>query len=75
MNLYYTHPVQVKYWDLENKNYRGGLVYHDYLIRGCDALVIPLTQFFQTCSDHGFEPDDAIIELAWLNLNEAILGD
>ena len=75
MNLYYTHPVQVRYWDLESKNYKGGIVYQDYLISGVDGQVIPLNELFQNCQECGFEPDDVVIELAWLDLNQEILGE
>ena len=74
MNLYYTHPVQVRYWDLESKNYQGGIVYQDYLICGVDGQVVSLNKFFQSCQECGLDVDDVVIELAWLNLSQEILG-
>ena len=49
-------------------------MYQDYLISGLDGQIISLNKLFQSCQESGFDVDDVVIELAWLNLSQEILG-
>ena len=71
--LYYAHPVQVKYWDAECHKYFGGIAYRDFLIDGCIGTVNLITVILEAAADDGKDADQAIIELDWLSLNKAIL--
>ena len=71
--LYYSHPVQVRYWDAECHKYFGGIAYRDFLIDGCFGTVNLITVILEAAADDGKTADEAIVELDWLSLNKAIL--
>jgi hypothetical protein len=73
--LYYSHPVQVRYWDAEYHKYFGGIAYRDFLIDGCVGAVNPISVILEAAADDGKDADQAIVELDWLNLNRAILDN
>ena len=73
--LYYSHPVQVKYWDAEVQKYVGGIAYQDFLIDGPSGKACLLTDIIDTAAKDGKSVDEAIIELDWITINVAILGD
>ena len=73
--LYYSHPVQVRYWDAECHKYFGGIAYHEFLIDGCLGTVNLIAVILEAAAEDGKDADHAIIELDWLTLNKAILGD
>lgn len=73
--LYYSHPVQVRYWDAECHSYYGGIAYHDFIIDGIIGEVLPITKVLSEAANNGKDADEAIIELDWLNLNLAILDE
>lgn len=67
--LYYSHPVQVKYWDVDKQLFVGGIGYHDFIISGIDGSVSSIAEIIdQAMKNNKLEPDDAIIELDWLSL-------
>lgn len=72
--LYYAHPVQVRYWDAEYHNYYGGIVYHEWLIDGHNGEAKHISIILKEAKRDGKDADQAIIELGWLNINNAILG-
>ena len=73
--LYYSHPVQVRYWDSECHSYYGGIAYHDFIIDGIIGEVLPITKVLSEAANSDKDADEAIIELDWLNLNLAILDE
>lgn len=71
--LYYSHPVQVKYWSPTRQQYMGGIAYHEFLIDGFSGeakLIVDVLK--EAAADK--TTDNAIIELSWLSLNGEILG-
>lgn len=72
--LYYSHPVQVRYWNSDWHNYFGGVAYHEFLIDAIDGEAHLIANVIHTAVNDGVPADDAIIELDWLNLNKAILA-
>lgn len=73
--LYYSHPVQVRYWNAERHSYYGGIAYHDFIIDGVIGEVLPITKVLSEAANNNKDADEAIIELSWLNLNLAILDE
>lgn len=72
--LYYAHPVQVRYWNTEYHNYFGGIAYHEFLIDATSGEACIIDKVLSTAANDGVSTDNAIIELDWLNLNNAILA-
>ena len=72
--LYYSHPVQVRYWDTQRQQYMGGIAYHEFLICGYDGEAKLITDVIAEAVINGKDQDNAIIELGWLSLNGEILG-
>ena len=72
--LYYAHPVQVRYWDAECHNYYGGIAYHDWLIDGHNGEAKHISIILKEAKNDGKDVDQAIIELNWISLNKAVLG-
>ena len=72
--LYYSHPVQVRYWNAEYHNYFGGIAYHQFLIDAISGEAHLIANIISAAANDEISVDDAIIELDWLNLNKAILA-
>lgn len=72
--LYYSHPVQVRYWDAECHKYFGGIAYHEFLIDAHSGEAHHIAIILKEAANDGKDADQAIIELDWLSLNKAILG-
>lgn len=73
--LYYSHPVQVRYWDAECHKYYGGIAYHEFLIDGFSGAANLISVILEAAADDGKDADHAIIELGWLNISRAILDN
>lgn len=71
--LYYPDPMQVRYFDWIDNCFRGGIVYKDMLIM-YDGGTATINEVIEMAAQKNLTPDDAIIELEWLNLNDEILG-
>lgn len=69
--LYYNVPTQVKFY--EQGKYYGGIGYKDIIIDGHSGSVMSVEKVVQNAVDEGIEPDQAIIELDWISLNEDII--
>ena len=66
--LYYNGPTQVKYYDIRQKKYHGGIAYRDFIISGIgEVLVTDLV--VRHAYEDGIKIDDAVIELEWLNID------
>ena len=72
--LYYAHPVQVRYWDTHRQQYMGGIAYHEFLICGYSGEARFITEIIAEAATDDKNQDNAIIELDWLSLNGEILG-
>lgn len=72
-DLYYNHPVQVKYWDVGKKKYIGGIGYWDFVICGCCGKVCSIRDIIEEANVlSNIKEDDAIIELDWNDIDKAI---
>ena len=73
-SLYYSHPVQIRYWNTIHQEYEGAIAYQDYLIRGDTGRLIPLQEIIEAAAYQDISADGAIIELDWIDIGESILG-
>ena len=74
-DMYYEHPVQLRYWDTEQKSYVGGIGYQDYIISGIDGMVISIRDIVQKArTKDNRDADCAIVELGWIDIELAIRG-
>ena len=71
--LYYSHPVQVRYWNTEVQKYVGGIAYHEFLIDGRCGKVCLITDIIDAAAKTGKSADDTIIELDWVSISAEIL--
>lgn len=74
--LYYAHPVQVRYWDTGRQRYIGGIGYHDVIICGCCGKACSIDAIIDEAMKYSkIDADRAIIEMEWLALDREILGN
>ena len=71
--FYYLWPVQVRYIDPKKFEWRGGIVIEEKLFRGDGAQCLNLNTYFNYMSSLGFAPDDVLVELDWIDLEQKIL--
>ena len=71
--LYYSTPIQVKYYDRDSQQYRGGIALKDFLITS-EGEIVSLDSIITFASLDNISFDDAIIELSWEDLSSFILG-
>lgn len=74
--LYYGGPCQVRYYNSEKKAWRGGIVYQDFIIDGETGerfLIEDVVADAVVAS--ALLPDNVIVELAWIDLSDTILGN
>lgn len=72
-DLYYNHPVQVRFWDAGRKMFLGGVAFRDYVICGCCGKVCLIRDIVDEANLlDNINEDDAIVELAWNNIDKAI---
>ena len=73
--LYYFHPVWVKYWDAGLQRYIGGIGYHDIIICGCCGKACSIAEIIDEAAKYSkMDPDKAIVEMEWIDINQGILG-
>ena len=72
--LYYSHPVQLKYWDTGLQKYVGGIGYQDYIICGCCGKRCSIAEILDEAVKFSkMEPDKSIIELGWVDIGLNII--
>ena len=73
--LYYAHPVQVRYWDTGRQKYIGGIGYHDVIICGCCGKACSIDTIIDEAAKYSkIDADRAIIEMEWLAIDQPIIG-
>ena len=73
--LYYAHPVQVRYWDCERHVFVGGIGYHGFVIDATTGECKSIIDIGSAAANENKSLDEAIVELDWLSLNRTILGN
>ena len=69
--LYYGTPCQVRFYN-EGEFY-GGIALHDFLICGKTGDILAIKSVIEAAAADGIHWDNAIIELAWQDVSNAIL--
>lgn len=69
--LYYNGATQVKYFN--DGVYYGAIAYHDFLIDGSTAQIIPIKKILTATRAKDMSDDLAIVEFDWIDLNDIIL--
>lgn len=73
--LYYNHPVQVRYWDTGLEQYVGGIGYHEYIICGCCGKLCSISEIIEESAKYSkLDADKAIIEMEWIDVSNEIIG-
>lgn len=73
--LYYAHPIQVRYWDTGLQKYVGGIGYHDVIICGCCGKACSIAEIIAEAAKHcKMDPDKVIVEMDWIDINQEIIG-
>ena len=76
--MYYGTPCQVRFVDCGDPNnitIYGGIAYKDEIICGCCGAVLSIDGIIKDAEKAGIHWDDAIIELGWIDIEEAIRGE
>lgn len=71
--LYYSGLTQVKYYDAESGCIRGGLCYNDRLVDAASGADLPIEVVIERAIEHGWDKEDAVVELSWNDLNPLVL--
>lgn len=71
--LYYSTPIQVKYYDLNTHNYEGGIAIKSFLIKS-NGEMVNIESIINSASIDGIHFDKAIIELDWKDIGQFILS-
>lgn len=71
--LFYSGLSQGKYYNCDEKQYIGCLMYGDKLVDSRTAKTYDIKQIIEKAAGCGVSKEKAIIELAWNDLNEAII--
>lgn len=70
---YFDQPTQVIFWDAAEKDYVGGIAYHDEVICGCCGGVFEIKDLLDDAEEDGVQ---AIYEYKyWVDLSAEIEGD
>ena len=72
--LYYGTPCQVKYWDIDEQRYIGGIALRDELICGCCGSICKIDAIVAAGVADGKHWDDVVIELAWKDIDNIIVS-
>ena len=74
--LYYAHPIQVRYWDTCRQQYIGGIGYHDVIICGCCGKACSIDAIIDEAAKYSkLDADKAIVEMEWIDIHQEILGN
>ena len=72
--LYYGTPCQVKYWNVDDAEYVGGIAIYDKLICGCCGSICDIDEVVAAGVKDGLHWDDVIIELEWKDIDKNIIS-
>ena len=75
MRKYYEIPTQVKFYDINEEQWIGGIAYEDYIICGCCGGKIEISDLLIEAEEIDMKPDMLIQELPWIDIDEAIRGE
>ena len=66
MKRYYEVPTQVRWFDIDDKRWIGGIAYRNEIICGCCGSILEFDEF----------EEGEVVELGeWVNIEEEIRGE
>ena len=71
--LYYGTPCQVRYFDVDEQQFRGGIAYQDFIICGHFGSLVKIEDVIKSAAENNIHWDDAVVELEWVNISTSIL--
>ena len=71
---YFEVPTQVKFWDIFNKRYIGGIAYRDKIICGCCGGIFDIRGIYEFAPDT-LEQDPIVIYDNWVDISNEICGE
>lgn len=75
MKKYYEVPTQVKFYDIDEDRWIGGIAYEKIIICGCCGGYIEIFDLLEEAKEAGIKPNMIIQELPWIDIDEAIRGE
>ena len=72
--LWYSGLVQVRYYCANERKYKAGIAFEDKVIDAATGETYKIDNLIKAADDDGVFWDDAIIELSWNDLSEAIMS-
>ncbi len=71
----FERPMQVAFYNVEDKCYDAGIAYGDEIICMCCGGIIPIDELLEEVAEIAPEVKAPVIQLSWENLREECLGD
>ena len=71
--LFYGTPCQVRFYNAIDGLYYGGIAFGDIIICGCCGGITCIEDVVSAAVEAGISCEDAVIELSWYDLSDAIL--
>lgn len=81
MKTYFDKPTQIKFYDIDNEDWLGGIAYKDEIICGCCGQIIYITDYLAELDEARKEgmiiPYEPIhpYEYYWADFSSYIMGD
>lgn len=71
---YFEVPTQVKFWDIFNERYIGGIGYQDKIICGCCGMVTYVSDLIKDVPDT-LEEGPIVVYNNWVDIGSEICED
>lgn len=71
---YFDEPTQVRFYDVSNSDYLGGIAIGDTIVCGCCGTELSIKEIIEDCKAAGFT--GVVIEkLKWISISDSIIGE
>lgn len=71
---YFEVPTQVKFWDVDDGHYSGGIAYRGEIICGCCGGIFEIGEIYESAPDT-LKEDPIVIPDRWVDISNDIRGD
>lgn len=71
--MFFEIPTQVKFYDVGDKHYVGGITYHKEIICGCCGGVFDIEEIISDAKEDGIK--NPITALRWVDISTEIVGE
>lgn len=72
--LYYATPCQIRFFNPETLRLDNGIALYNLIISGRDGKIFITDYVVFSAAAYNITPDNAVIELEWLDITKAIAG-